>query len=93
MRHILLIGAGRSSSSLINYLLANAVEQDWTLTVADFSEELAKQKTGGNSKATAIRFDVNDENQRRVEISKSDIVISMLPTHPVYSSRHLHRKQ
>ena len=81
MRHILLIGAGRSSSSLIQYITANASVQNWTLTVADVSEDLAKQKTVGHERARAIRFDVNDEKQRVEEIRKSDIVISMLPAH------------
>jgi len=51
------------------------------LTVADVSEELARQKIGGNKQAKAIRFDIHDEKLRVEEISKSDIVISMLPAH------------
>ena len=81
MRHILLIGAGRSSSSLINYLLNHASTHDWTLTVADISEESARQKIGGHAGGRAIRFDIQNEKQRVDEISKSDIVISMLPAH------------
>ncbi len=81
MRNILLIGAGRSSSSLIKYLLDHSVKEDWTLTVADVSEELAGQKTGGHDRGKAIRFDVQDEHQRIAEVSKADIVISMLPAH------------
>ena len=72
MRNILLIGAGRSSSSLIRYFLDRAPEQDWTLTVADFSEELAKQKIGGHNTGRAIRFDIKDEKLRVEEISKSE---------------------
>ncbi len=81
MRSILLIGAGRSSSSLINYLLEHSQQQSWKLTVGDVSEELARQKIKGHVNGNAIRFDINDEAQRSAEISKSDIVISMLPAH------------
>jgi saccharopine dehydrogenase-like NADP-dependent oxidoreductase len=81
MRTILLIGAGRSSSSLIQYLLDHSQEQSWNLTVADVSEELARQKINGHANGKAIRFDINDEKQRSTEISKADIVISMLPAH------------
>src|SRR5437868_14083289 len=81
MRNILLIGAGRSASSLIAYLITHAEGQNWMLTVGDFSEELARQKTGGLNRTRAIRFDVLDGQQRKDEISKSDIVISMLPAH------------
>lgn len=81
MRKILLIGAGRSSSSLITYLTDRAIQEDWTLTVADSSEELARQKMGRYTQGRAIRFDVLDERQRDAEILKSDIVISLLPPH------------
>ena len=35
MKNILVIGAGRTSSSLINYLLKKSKEFDWAITVAD----------------------------------------------------------
>ena len=81
MRNILLIGAGRSSAFLIQYMLHHSSEQNWTLTVADVSEELALQKINGHINGLAISFDVNNELQRTNEISKADIVISMLPAH------------
>jgi saccharopine dehydrogenase (NADP+, L-glutamate forming) len=49
--------------------------------VADVSEELAKQKISGYQHATAISFDIQDERQRALEISKADLIISMLPAH------------
>ncbi|MDA9563943.1 saccharopine dehydrogenase NADP-binding domain-containing protein [Flavobacteriales bacterium] len=79
MRKIFLIGAGRSASSLIKYLLDNAVDQNWHLTVGDLSLELAREKISGAANAEAIQFDINDEIQRVREIGKADIVISMLP--------------
>ncbi len=74
-----MIGAGRSASSLIKYLLDNAVDQNWHLTVGDLSLELAREKISGAANAEAIQFDINDEIQRVREIGKADIVISMLP--------------
>jgi saccharopine dehydrogenase-like NADP-dependent oxidoreductase len=79
MRKILLIGAGRSASSLIKYLLENAEAENWALTVGDISLDLAKQKINNHPKATAIAFDVNNEIQRVSEIKQADIIISMLP--------------
>jgi saccharopine dehydrogenase-like NADP-dependent oxidoreductase len=79
MKNILLIGAGRSASTLIKYLLDNSQNENWRITVGDISQELAKHKTGGHPNADAIAFDVNHEEQRRSEIAKVDLVISMLP--------------
>jgi saccharopine dehydrogenase-like NADP-dependent oxidoreductase len=79
MKHILVIGAGRSSTSLIKYLLNNAEKENWKITVGDISLELAQQKTGNHKHAKAIVFDINNDEQRKEEIQKADLVISMLP--------------
>ena len=81
MRNILIIGAGRSASSLIQYLLDKSVEENLHLTIGDLSLDLAKRKTNSHCNATAIAIDIFDENQRKTEIQKADIVISMLPAH------------
>lgn len=81
MRTILIIGAGRSASSLIQYLLNKSVEEDLHLIIGDLSLEAAQNKTKGHPNATAISLDIFDQNQRKEAIQKADIVISMLPAH------------
>ena len=79
MSNILIIGAGRSSSSLIKYLSDNSEKENWKITVADASLESAHQKTKGMKNVCAIQLDVNNKNLRQVEIGNADIIISMLP--------------
>ena len=79
MKKILVIGAGRSAVTLIKYLLDNAEGNNWQVTVADFSEELAKAAVANHSSGKAIFFNVTDDKQRESEIENTDIVISMLP--------------
>ncbi|MBP6039416.1 MAG: saccharopine dehydrogenase NADP-binding domain-containing protein [Flavobacterium sp.] len=81
MRHILVIGAGRSASSLIKYLLDHSEKEQLHITIGDLSKELALQKTKNHKNATAIAFDVFNDEQRKAEIQKANIVISMLPAH------------
>ncbi len=81
MRKILLIGAGRSSSSLIKYFLDNAQHENWQLIVADVSEEFAQKKVMGHSSGKAIRFDIQNAKELTKIILSVDIVISMLPAH------------
>ncbi|HEX8269959.1 MAG TPA: saccharopine dehydrogenase C-terminal domain-containing protein [Flavobacterium sp.] len=81
MRNILIIGAGRSASSLIQYLLNKAVVENLHITIADLSLELAEKKTHGHPNAAAITLDIFQESQRKSAIENSDIVISMLPAH------------
>ncbi len=79
MKNILVIGAGRSTVSLIGYLLENAAANNWQVTVADMSLDLAKSKTMGYPQAKAIQLDIDNKEQRMQEIQKADFVISMLP--------------
>lgn len=79
MKNILVIGAGRTSSSLINYLLDKSAEFGWLITIADQSLELAEQKAANHPRAKAIQFNVMDSEQRSLFIGKADIVISLLP--------------
>src|SRR5664279_1303111 len=79
MQKILILGAGLSSTALINYLLKHSVENEWKLRLADASLELAQKKIGKHSNGEAIKFDAHDEIQRSYEIKNSDLVISMLP--------------
>ncbi len=79
MRRILLIGAGRSSPSLIRYFLDNSVAQKWELTVADVSIQSAKQKIGNHPNGVAKQFDISSDIERSTLVSNADIVISLLP--------------
>ena len=79
MKKILVIGAGRSAVTLIKYLLDNSSANNWQVTVADFSIELADQAVGNHNNGKAIFFNVTDKKQRESEIENADIVISMLP--------------
>lgn len=81
MRNILIIGAGRSASSLIQYLLQKSEAENLHLIIGDLSLELAQRKTNNHKNATAIAFDIFNVEQRHIEIERADIVISMLPAH------------
>ena len=79
MRNILILGAGRSSGVLIDYLVEKSAEQQWQLVVGDITAEQALQKTRNRPNTKAVSFDTYNEINRRKMISEADIVISMLP--------------
>lgn len=80
-KSILILGAGRSSSSLINYLLDQAKTFGWQITVGDFSEQTAKDRIGNSAQGKAIRFDITDMESSRVAIAEVDVVVSLIPAH------------
>ncbi|MGZ5191674.1 MAG: saccharopine dehydrogenase C-terminal domain-containing protein, partial [Flavisolibacter sp.] len=79
MKQILLFGAGKSATVLIDYLLANAQKENWKLVVADANLQLALDKINNSSFGTAVSFDIMNDDKRGEYISRADIVISMLP--------------
>lgn len=79
MKTILLFGAGKSATVLIDYLLAQAPEENWQVLVVDANLELAKMKTGDSVYASPLSFDINDNMERGRYIRMADIVISLLP--------------
>lgn len=79
MKRILVVGAGLSATSLIDYLLNKSEENDWNVVVGDFDLSLAEQKINSHPRGTALHFDVFDIEQRNDAIREADIVVSMLP--------------
>src|SRR5688572_11761564 len=79
MKQILLFGAGKSATVLIDYLLSHAEKENWTLVVADANLQLAQDKIKDSTYGRAVSFDARDESSRQDYIKQSDIVISMLP--------------
>jgi len=80
-KNILIIGAGRSATYLIEYLLAQAATENWLVTLADADVNLAIQKLNGNICGKAVFIDVENESLRKQIIAENDIVVSMLPAH------------
>lgn len=79
MKQVLLFGAGKSSTALIEYFLINAVAENWHLTLVDASLQNAQEKMGDSSHGTALSFDIRDDKERKDVIAKADIVISLMP--------------
>lgn len=79
MRNILIIGAGRSASSLIKYLLDKSEDERLFITIGDVDIKAASTLLNNHPNAKTIVLDVFHEKQRREAIQNADIVISMLP--------------
>ncbi len=79
MKKILIIGAGRSSSSLINYLLNKSEEEGLKIKVADVSTKLAEEIIQNHKNGIAVVLDIFKIEERKKLIQEADVVISMLP--------------
>ena len=80
-KKIFIIGAGRSTSSLIKYLVNCSDEEDFILKIGDIDFSFLSTDLSNHSRVHTLFFDVFDADQRALEIEQSDLVISMLPAH------------
>jgi saccharopine dehydrogenase (NADP+, L-glutamate forming) len=79
MKQILLFGAGKSATCLIEYLIKHSVENEWQLVVCDSDRELALSKTKNAVNSSVVSVNVEDDHKRKGLIDAADMVISMLP--------------
>lgn len=82
MKKILILGAGRSSTSLIQYLLTLAPSHQWEIVIGEMDTAFAKKKF---PEASVIEFNILDHEKAASEIKKANLVISMVP-----ASLHIH---
>lgn len=79
MKNILLFGAGKSATVLIQYLLEHAFAEQWTLTIADTNLALAQSKLNQHPAGTAAGINLFHTAKRQALIKEATLVISMLP--------------
>jgi saccharopine dehydrogenase-like NADP-dependent oxidoreductase len=92
MKSVLILGAGRSSANLIQYLLDKSVLDGFSVRVGDLELQMAESKIGNHAQASAFALNADDQSVRDAEIAKADLVISMLPAfmHPEVAKACLH---
>lgn len=96
-RQVLFLGAGLSAPPAITYLLRHAIELDINLRVGDVNLAAAERLVAGHERGQAFQLDGNNQSQLESEISKADVVVSLLPVvlHPkvakecVKQSKHM----
>jgi len=78
MKNILVAGAGKSSSYLIDYLLKNS-KSDWRVIVMDASADAIAEKLKNHPRGIPAVIDVTKDEEREQLVAKADIVLSILP--------------
>ncbi|MGI4835573.1 MAG: saccharopine dehydrogenase family protein [Janthinobacterium lividum] len=92
---LLLLGAGRSASALIQYLLRHAPAERWLLTIADAqAAHLASGLAAHSQFVRVVPFDAHAADQLDARVQEADLVISMLPAalHPVVAAACLRHR-
>jgi saccharopine dehydrogenase-like NADP-dependent oxidoreductase len=81
MKTILVAGAGKSSTYLIQFLLACAGRYRWKIIVADSSEEAIADKIKKSFYGEKAIIDITNAAEREPLVKQADIVVSLMPPH------------
>src|SRR5664279_3586408 len=79
MKNIVLFGAGKSATRLIDYLTRICKEKNWILTIADADSEAMRKKFISSPFVHPIEVNVENSEERNGLIKNADLVISLLP--------------
>lgn len=79
MQTILILGAGKSSTYLIDYLADSCTVQPRRLILADLDLASASAKLRGRPNTDARQLNIENESARKGLIAEADLVVSMLP--------------
>lgn len=78
MQNVLIAGAGKSASVLIEYMLEHS-KKNWMVTLMDANEQVVLEKLNNHPNGIPAAIDVLDTTARQTLVNKADIVISILP--------------
>ena len=84
LKHIVLFGAGKSATVLIEYLKEIATENIWQVIIADNNLETAQAKVGEHALVKAVSVNIENADERKELIEQADVVISLMPPHLHY---------
>jgi saccharopine dehydrogenase-like NADP-dependent oxidoreductase len=79
MKTIVLFGAGKSATVLIDYLKNLPSENDVHVIVADSNLEVVQSKVGMHQLIKAVQADITNATERKHFIQQADVVISLMP--------------
>ncbi|MEA1787174.1 saccharopine dehydrogenase family protein [Arenibacter sp. GZD96] len=79
VRKILVVGAGKSTYYLLDYLLAKANDEKLRLTIADLKAHTISEAIKAHPSCHILTLDIFDKKALEQAILNADIVVSMLP--------------
>ena len=79
MKTIVLFGAGKSATVLIDFLKQLATDGFCNVIIADADLYILQEKVGNNVFVSSQQINITDELQRNNLIEKADVVISLMP--------------
>ncbi|MEO9512459.1 MAG: saccharopine dehydrogenase family protein [Flavobacteriaceae bacterium] len=79
VRTVLVLGAGKSTSYLLDYILKKSKDENLHLCIGELNPENIPEHISSHTHCSVIAMDIFNAKERGKAIAMSDIVVSMLP--------------
>jgi len=79
VRKILVLGAGKSTSYLLDYFLSKSTTENLHLTIGDLNPSAIPQQITDHPNCDSISLNIFEDEARNKAVKAADIVVSMLP--------------
>ncbi len=81
MKNVLIVGLGRSATSLLQYLYDRADSEQWQIIVCEQNQHVLDQRKRDFPNIKVVDLDIFEEKSLRDNLQDFNLVISMLPAH------------
>lgn len=78
-RKILVLGAGKSTSYLLDYFLEKSHVEDLHLSIGDLNPQHIPEHIATHTNCSVVPLNIQDDPARKEAVQNADIVVSMLP--------------
>lgn len=78
-RKILVLGAGKSTSYLLDYFLEKSITEDLLLVIGDLNPKAISPTIAAHPRCKITALNILEDEPRKKAVQEADIVVSMLP--------------
>ena len=79
MKKVVVFGAGKSATVLIDYFKEVTIVKEFAVIVADYDLAVVQEKVGAHYWVQAVQIDIKNEEARNLLVQSADVVVSLMP--------------
>ena len=79
MKKVVVFGAGKSATVLIDYFKEVTIVKEFAVIVADYDLAVVQEKVGAHYWVQAVQIDIKNDEARRELVQSADVVVSLMP--------------
>ena len=79
MKKVVVFGAGKSATVLIDFFKEVTIAKEFSVIVADYDLAVVQDKVGSHYWVQPMQIDINNADARKALVESADVVVSLMP--------------